>query len=393
MALPDIVTEAFTDGGAPVRAAAYARLQELGIPNRRVEGWRWSDFHAGLRAFAANETGARVIAPSPYAALDATEISIINGAVETPASSAPGLSIDVQAPAAMSAAESSHPFGALTAALAGATVVITVHEGAPTVVIRHVANAARAAGRIAIDVAAGASLILVESYEVAGGFYAASLSIDAAAGASVRRFTLQEADDEAIVHGLAAMRLGDGAHFEQAGVSGGAKLCRHELHVDYAGAGGSARVASAALVGGARHNDVTTLVRHDGEGAVTRQIHKGVASARGRNVFQGKFYVGRGGQRTDAQMTANALLLADGAEANHKPELEIYADDVECAHGSTCGALDDDALFYLRQRGLSETQARALLIEAFVGEVVEGVDVDAVREIFASRVATWMAAL
>jgi Fe-S cluster assembly protein SufD len=100
--------------------------------------------------------------------------------------------------------------------------------------------------------------------------------------------------------------------------------------------------------------------------------------------------VARGAQKTDARMTANALLLSGDAEANHKPELEIYADDVECAHGSAIGALDEDALFYLRQRGLDETSARALLIEAFVGEVIDGVENEAVREVFANEVAAWL---
>jgi len=102
--------------------------------------------------------------------------------------------------------------------------------------------------------------------------------------------------------------------------------------------------------------------------------------------------VKREAQKTDARMTANALLLSDMAEANHKPELEIYADDVECAHGSTVGALDDDALFYLRQRGLSESQARALLIEAFVGAVIDTVEEDGVRGVLAGRVTSWLGA-
>jgi len=122
----------------------------------------------------------------------------------------------------------------------------------------------------------------------------------------------------------------------------------------------------------------------------TRQLHKGAARDHGRNVFQGKFEVEREAQKTDAKMTANALLLSDMAEANHKPELEIYADDVECAHGSTCGALDEDALFYLRQRGLDETAARALLVEAFVGEVIDGMDDDRLGDIFCTKVADWL---
>ena len=172
----------------------------------------------------------------------------------------------------------------------------------------------------------------------------------------------------------------------------GAKLSRNETHLQFNGTGAHASLNSAALLSGARHSDFTTNVRHRAESCQARQIHKGVARDSARNVFQGKFHVDRAAQKTDAQMTANALLLSDRAEANHKPELEIYADDVECAHGSTAGALDEDALFYLRQRGLSEETARGLLIEAFIGEVIDGVEDEKLRFVLQSRVHQWLEA-
>jgi Fe-S cluster assembly protein SufD len=148
---------------------------------------------------------------------------------------------------------------------------------------------------------------------------------------------------------------------------------------------------SAAALSGARHADQTSLVAFNAVGGRTRQIHRAALKDRTRGVFQGKFLVARGSQQTDAEMNAGALLLSDAAEANHKPELEIYADDVKCAHGSTAGALDDDALFYMRQRGLSEHAARALLIEAFLGEVFDGLPAG-IEHILRGQLSRWLEA-
>ncbi|HNS87870.1 MAG TPA: SufD family Fe-S cluster assembly protein, partial [Parvularculaceae bacterium] len=139
-----------------------------------------------------------------------------------------------------------------------------------------------------------------------------------------------------------------------------------------------------------RHNDFTSAIGFLAEGCETRQTHKGVVRDKGRNVFQGKFQVDRAGQKTDARMNADALLLSDTAETNHKPELEIYADDVQCAHGATSGALDERALFYMRQRGLSEREARAMLIEAFIGSTFDNVAHPGVGEALRHRVGKWL---
>jgi Fe-S cluster assembly protein SufD len=212
-------------------------------------------------------------------------------------------------------------------------------------------------------------------------------------GGACRRTVLQETGAAAIINSICAAKIDGDARFEQTSLSTGSRLSRHESHIHFWAPGSSASINSAALLSDSRHSDFTTETKHIAKECETRQVHKGVANDRGRNIFQGKFHVARAAQKTNAKMTANALLLSDGAEANHKPELEIYADDVECAHGSTVGALDGDALFYLRQRGLSEAEARALLVEAFVGEVVESITHDGARAIFAARVAEWLEAI
>ncbi len=140
------------------------------------------------------------------------------------------------------------------------------------------------------------------------------------------------------------------------------------------------RLDGLYLLADRRHADITTVVTHEGVDGMTDQLIKGVVRDQARGVFQGRITVRRGADRTDARMGHHALVLSDRAEVDAKPELEIYADDVACAHGNTVGALDEDALFYAQQRGIAEPEARAMLTEAFVGEVVDRIEHDGARE-------------
>ncbi|MHA7871183.1 MAG: Fe-S cluster assembly protein SufD [Hyphococcus sp.] len=381
----------------PAQADAFDRFARRGMPNRRVEGWKWSDFHAVMRQQSVEpvDESASIIAPSPFAALNPLEFRIVNGRIELPEADAlDGVAVDIIDPSATASHSEDHPIAALNVALTERALGLTAAKGARIerpILIRHVnSGPAPVFSQIVATVEEGARLTLIETFEGSAPFSSALLQLAVRDGAELERLVLQAGDDNAIAHGFAGVTVGKAGRFRQTSFSTGGKLCRHETHVLYPSAGARSEINSAALVGGARHSDFTTLVTHQGEACETRQLHKGVARARGSNVFQGKFLVERPAQQTDAKMTANALLLTDGAEANHKPELEIYADDVECAHGSTVGALDDDALFYLRQRGLAEDEARALLIDAFVGEVIEGIGDERAREIVHERVSDWL---
>jgi Fe-S cluster assembly protein SufD len=176
------------------------------------------------------------------------------------------------------------------------------------------------------------------------------------------------------------VELQAGAQFSQTVLASGARLQRHETHVRHPGGGAEVRLDGLYLLGDRRHADLTTVVDHSAADGVTQQLTKGLAKDQARGVFQGRIVVAEGADRTDARMGHHALLLNDGAEIDAKPELEIYADDVSCAHGNTVGSLDEDALFYMRARGMGEHEARALLMEAFVGEVVDRIRHEGARE-------------
>jgi Fe-S cluster assembly protein SufD len=186
------------------------------------------------------------------------------------------------------------------------------------------------------------------------------------------------------------VRLGVDARYNAFVVSLGASLARNQIYAQFAGEQASANISGVTMQRGRQHCDTTILVEHLVPHCNTRELLKLVLDDEARGIFQGKIVVAPGAQKTDSKQMANALLLSEGAEFDSKPELEIFADDVVCGHGSTSGQIDEDLLFYLEARGIPEGGARALLIQAFVGEAFESVEDEALRAAFAASSAEWL---
>jgi Fe-S cluster assembly protein SufD len=248
------------------------------------------------------------------------------------------------------------------------------------------ADAAASLSAISIVVRTGGDLTLLESYEGEGSAYVADATLDIQLedGARMERIAIARDAEDAVSVSTAHVVLSPNASYAQALFATGAKRQRLETRVQHPGAGAAVRMDGVYLVGGHRHADLTTAVIHAGVDGTTSQMIKGVAAGFGRGVFQGLIRVEHGADRTDARMRHDALLLSDQAEIDAKPELEIFADDVSCAHGNTVGALDDAAIFYARQRGLPLHEARVLLTEAFVGAVIERIEHQGAREVVAA---------
>ncbi|MGE3867388.1 MAG: SufD family Fe-S cluster assembly protein, partial [Hyphomonadaceae bacterium] len=241
-----------------------------------------------------------------------------------------------------------------------------------------------------IQIAAGAPQLRVDRI-AAEGFTAKAAAIALAPGADLLRIVIQ-VGGPGVALDTAAVRVAAGARYRQFVLAEGGKLARIETRIEAEGEGGAVRLDGLYLAGPGRHADLTSRVRHAAPGGATRQLVKGAARRGGRGVFQGRFEVARGAQQTDARQHHHGLLLEEGAEIYAKPELEIYADDVQCAHGNTAGALDDGALFYMRARGVGEREARALLTEAFL---LEALPDDLPEDIHAeaeARVRAWLEA-
>ena len=317
------------------------------LPSKRDEDWKWTDLRGLVRVLPEPSPAFEGEAPAgPFAALANLPIHVVN---------------------------------------ASDPVVIRSASVEPYVVALHFAalGGGSHAGSARIEVADGAHLILLESYEGDGADYVANheLTITVGAKARLERIVLAADGAEGVSVSLAEVTLGAGASFVQTVLTDGARRQRIETRVNHPGAGASLRLDSAYLLAGKRHADLTTVVEHNGVDGTTAQLTKGVVRDQSRGVFQGRIVVTPGADRTDARMAHNALILSDKAEVDAKPELLIFADDVQCAHGNTIGALDEQALFYAMQRGMPRETARAMLIEAFVGQVVDCIEHDGARDV------------
>lgn len=318
------------------------------LPSRRDEDWRWTDLRGLIRKVPAASPEAVVTAGGPFAGLGA-ELAVVNGRVE------------------------------------GFPGVIAEGEGDHLAVLRFVSTADGTGhhARIQVEVKAGAKLTLLESYEGQAAGYIASAELDIALGEGARleRIVLAADDAEAISVSTATVTLTAGSNYSQTVLTTGARRQRLETRVTHPGHEASVRLDGAYLLDGQRHADLTTSVTHGGVDGTTAQLTKGVVRDQARGVFQGRIVVEPGADRTDARMRHQALILSERAEIDAKPELLIFADDVQCAHGNTVGALDEDAIFYAMQRGLPADRARAMLTAAFVGEVIDRIEHEGARAV------------
>ncbi len=237
-----------------------------------------------------------------------------------------------------------------------------------------------------IRVEPGASLMLLESGTVTNKV----LEIDVAEGGCFQHVRIQEGPRLPSGSHIFA-RIGAEAQFKTFTLTADGETTRNEVVIEFTGEGGSGHIAGAVLAKGESHIDNTVFVTHGAPGCESRQVFKNVLTDKARGIFQGKIFVRQVAQKTDGYQISQAVLLSDGAEFSAKPELEIYADDVKCSHGSTTGRLDETAMFYLRSRGVPERQAEAMLVAAFAEQAFEEIENEALAEAMRAHVATWMA--
>ncbi len=245
-----------------------------------------------------------------------------------------------------------------------------------------------------IQAEAGSSATVLESYVSLGkGPYwtNAVTRVVVAPNAVLRHYKLQAEGIEAFHIAAISARLEQEASYAMFAASLGSRLARHEVDVDLAGERAEAKLSGAMLGRDAQHLDTTVRVEHSMPGGTSSQEFKSVVDDRAHTVFQGRIHVAPDAQKTDAQQVNRSLLLSPQANADAKPELIILADDVKCSHGATIGDLDEDAMFYLRARGLDVPEARAILIDAFVAELIEHIGGDEPRAYFRRAVDRWLA--
>lgn len=209
-------------------------------------------------------------------------------------------------------------------------------------------------------------------------------------GGALTHLRVQEAGMEAVHLAGSRVQLQRDGSYRSLAFNSGARFSRHEIEVDLLGENAEVVLNGAYLLRGRQHGDTTSVIRHRAPHTLAKQTYKGALDERARGVFQGRISVERDAQKTDGRMLNRTLLLSDKAEIDSKPELEIFADDVQCAHGATAGELDANALFYLRSRGLDTQQATALLVEAFIAELIEEFPSEALRPALSQRLRQWL---
>ncbi|WP_284163207.1 SufD family Fe-S cluster assembly protein [Frigidibacter sp. SD6-1] len=402
---------------APARAAALSRLREMGLPGRRDEYWRFTDpapLNAATAPEAALFTG--VVEPQLFGSRDRIVLTFVDGrfdaAQSSPDFAVAGLEISRLAEAdradlhwaqglyglleAAGQTPVARPFAALNTAAAtdGVLIRATGKVSRPVhLVYVHADTGSDAVLHHCVRVEAGAELTLLETGPAAARFNKV-MEVDVADGGRFHHVRAQGRDHSrrAITHIFA--RLGAEALFKSFTLTANGVLTRNEAVITLSGAGAIAHVAGAALGDGASgpflHDD-TVFVTHEAEGCESRQVFKKVLRNGAIGVFQGKILVRQGAQKTDGYQISQSLLLDEDSQFLAKPELEIYADDVKCSHGSTTGAIDETALFYLRSRGVPREEAQSLLVLSFLADAIAEIEDEGLQAEIVERLENWLA--
>lgn len=411
----------FLPGDAKVehrRANAIEYFRRTGLPHRRVEAWHYTDLRALLRKVprigidSVDATLARLLADDPLAHLGHARLVVADGAYRPDLSEAKGLSGVEVASLAEALKRGDARIGSLFHDNADATlalntafviggVLLRIDAGATVsrpIRIMHLQTAAEpqsANVRNVIDVGAAATVEIWESHGgVAGVGHHANVVTEFLVGgrAKVKAARLQSADLKAFHITSLFASIADGASFDHAAVTIGAGLSRAQASFKLVGEGARLGLSGATMLDGDQHADTAIVIEHAAPHTTSRVLYRSVADGQSFGAFQGKIIVAEGAQKSDGKLGSKALLLSDGAGFSAKPELEIYADDVQCGHGSTTGKIDANHLFYLLSRGIPRAEAERLLVSGFLTEAIESLGDERLLAALIPGVEAWLAA-
>lgn len=384
--------------GQPASAARHAAagvLRERGLPTRRVEAWHYTDLRNLMKGFgglADGAAGAVAALAAIQPLVPACRVGFADGAA-APVGAAPAGVTIAHAPASGGFRDAADAVAVLNSMLAssGAGIVFSGEASQP-VELLHATNGEKAVAlRHSVRFAPAAKGTVIEHHTGQGaGISNIVVDVEIADGADATWVFVQEEGPDATHLSQMNVRLGAEAKLTILSLNAGGKLVRREIDIVSTGEGAELAIRGVNLVGGESHVDVTTVLLHEAPGVTATEIFRNVASGRGSGVFQGQIRVAQAAQKTDARMACNTLLLSDEAEFFAKPELEIFADDVQCAHGATVTDILDEHLFYLRSRGIPAKHARAMLVQAFVEEVFDEIEDETMREALDARIENWL---
>ncbi|MBK0326583.1 Fe-S cluster assembly protein SufD [Rhodobacteraceae bacterium F11138] len=396
----------------PARREALSRLTEMGLPDRRDEYWKFTRPDALTDAAAPHAAVLNADEAPIFDEIDRLRIVFVDGVFDPAVSddlSQEGVTIERLAGIsgseihwakglygsleARGQAPVQRPLAALNTAFATDGVVIRV-TGTPSkpinLIYHHENESSDAILHHVIRVETGAVATILENGPAAARFNSC-MEIDIADGGALHHVRAQGRDHERKTATHLFSRLGTESVFKSFTLTVNGVLTRNECVIELTGDDAVAHVAGACVGDGDFHHDDTVFITHDAVNCESRQVFKKVLRNGATGVFQGKILVQPGAQKTDGYQISQSLLLDDDSQFLAKPELEIYADDVACSHGSTSGAIDEEALFYLRSRGVPEDEATGLLTLAFLAEAVDEIEDETLADDMLARLQGWLA--
>jgi Fe-S cluster assembly protein SufD len=406
----------------PVRRAAVARLADLGLPTPHDEDWRFTNLaplvntHFQTAGDATAQVDGALLAPFAFAACQCPRLVFVNGRFALRLSTLTSLPAGVRAGSlgqlltgdrgslephlARYEDFGSEAFSALNTAFLADGAFVSVPRGAVVELPIHllyvtVPGAAPIAAHPRTLVVTGedSQVSVVEDYVTLGeGAHLSNAVTELAVGAgSVVGHTLIQRESRQAYH-VSTLRAHQGrsSNLTSHTVLLGGALTRRNIHPVLAGEGAECLINGLFMANGRQHMDNYMKVEHASPHCASRQVYKGILDGQAHGVFHGRIVVHKDAQKTDAKQTNMNLLLSEDAQIDTKPQLEIYADDVKCTHGATVGQIDDEAVFYLRSRGIPEASARALLLYAFAGDMLQRMKIGPVRDHLERIVARWV---
>jgi Fe-S cluster assembly protein SufD len=409
-------------GLAGPRAEAIVLFRDKGLPHKRIEAWHYSDLRNAMKdiAPAAPMPDDKAITRAKASLkalpkLDAIRITLVDGYLSEDLSTLrdvpKGISIVSMASALVSGDKRIEKLGKPvdvsdnaavwlnTAFLSDGVIIeidanISIEKPIEIVYVVTGETAYAVHIRSLVLVGAASAVTVIERQITSPYAHQINSMLEWAVGkaAKVEHVRIDDSAKDALVLSTLSGAVHQDASFSSFTLQTGGGFVRHQPFMRYAGENAFVAVRGVNLLNGTQHADTTLTIDHAVPHGVSRELFRSVIDDEATGTFQGKIIVRQDAQKTDGQMASNALLLSDEATMNNKPELEIFADDVVCAHGATCGALNDDQLFYLMARGLPKAQAEALLIEAFVGEAIDEVANEAIQDLLRNSVSQWLSA-
>ena len=380
--------EQVSDWLSPQRQTSLALLREAQWPTRRTEAWKYTPVHVLADAEFATAANGELSAAAVIEDLNSIELVFTDGVLQSDLSQLPaGLTIASLADASsetrqwaaeiFSAAKpAKHLFGLVNDVLATAGVIIDVAEGItiePVIRIVHrISTGCEAHNRVLVRIAKNASLTVVEDFSgEEKSFNTGFAEYILAESASLEHYRFALQTGAALSVGGSHFNLADKAQLDSTLVGFGSELSRLDVDVNHTGEHAFAKLNAIYLLDGSELFDLHSTIEHRVPNGTTEENVRGIVSGHSRAVFNGRIHIHRDAQKTLAELNNRNLLMSRNAEINTKPELEIYADDVRCAHGATIAEIDKKALYYLQSRGVSKAQAQIMLSFGFVNELVD----------------------